>query len=521
MASLESNGRDSLPPPGSSGVGSSRGDAGGVELLLWLSELARGSAEDEQTDLHDGNGRAAPHSIGPFRLETLLGQGAYGAVFRAFDTELERSVALKVAWPHVMFDRISAQRFVEEPKTAAALDHSGIVKIYRSGWVDAVCYIAFELVDGPSLRQWLKAQGHVPFRVAAELIAQVAVAVQHAHEHGVVHRDLKPGNILLKPRPGNPALPFEPAVGDFGLAARARPTALSTLTGTRDVIGTDPYVAPEQLDGGKGNAQPGSDVFSLGVILYELVAGRRPFDGETAEETRSLIRNDEPPSIRTFRPTVPRDLTTIISKCLQKSPSVRYRSAKELADDLRRFLNHEPIRARRVAAWQRAWKYARRKPLVVSLVSLAAISVIAIASLFGALIANRISAAQRIEAAEAAKAVVERIERHRQYAANIRHAAESLRTAGPREAMSLLSECRSQVKESPGPGIEWHFLRSQIGNADRIIAGHDEWINVVRFSPDGKVMVSAGEDTKGVPSLWCAGTRAFFERPAAVLAGSW
>ena len=501
MTNLESNGRDALdasgdvesgPPPGSGGVG----------LLVWLSELARGPSDDGH--LVDGDGCCAARVIGPFRLEALIGQGAYGAVFRAFDTELERSVALKIAWPHVMFDKVSARRFVEEPKTGAALDHPGIVRIYRSGWVDAVCYIAFELIDGPTLRDWLKSQEHVPFNLAAEIIATVADAVQYAHERGVIHRDVKPGNILLNPRPGNDHFPYRPMVGDFGLAARARPAALSALTGTHDVIGTDPYVAPEQLDGNKGKTEPASDVFSLGVMLYEVVAGRRPFDGENAEDTRRLIRDEEPPSVRSFRPSVPLDLWTIISKCLQKSPAARYESAGELAADLKRFINHEPILARRVAFWQRAWKYARRKPLVVSFASLAAVSVIVVASLLGALVANRISASRRIEVAEATADVAQRMERQRQYAANIRHAAESLHRAGSHEATALLEECRTLADDPAHCGIEWDFLRSQIGNADHVIESHRGRIYVLRFSPDGEFVVSAGQDTH--VNLWDTST---------------
>ena len=184
MANLDFNGQDSLTPTDWQDGSPSFGDAIGVALLVWLAELARGSDDGNAIEGDFGNGFDTPRAIGPFRLDALLGRGAYGAVFRAFDTELERPVALKVAWPHVMFDKISSRRFVDEPKTAAALDHPGIVKIYRSGWIDAVCYIAFELVDGPTLHRWLKQQQRVPFNIAAEILACVADAIQYAARTG-------------------------------------------------------------------------------------------------------------------------------------------------------------------------------------------------------------------------------------------------------------------------------------------------------------------------------------------------
>ncbi|MBI2826638.1 MAG: serine/threonine protein kinase [Planctomycetia bacterium] len=173
-----------------------------------------------------------PHAIGRFRPENVLGQGAYGVVLRAFDTELERPVALKLAWPHVMFDAVASRRFIEEPKAAAALNHRGIVKVYDSGWIDSVSYIALELVDGPTLGEWLAGQTHVPYRVAVQIVHDVAEAVHFAHARGIVHRDLKPSNILLRPGGQQGPFPYEPVVGDFGLARRPRMSPRSNLTGT-------------------------------------------------------------------------------------------------------------------------------------------------------------------------------------------------------------------------------------------------------------------------------------------------
>ena len=265
-------------------------DSRTLALLVWLSELSQETADGNFAKCGGyPSGELPP--IGTFRLEAILGKGAYGVVFRAFDTELGRQVALKVAWPHVMFDAISSRRFIEEPKAAASLQHPGIVQVYKSGWLDAVCFIALELVEGPNLAEWLKDQPRVPFRLAAELMRKPPLQSIRAHVHGVIHRDLKPSNILLSSNNAQAAFPYVPLVTDFGLARRSRNETATNLTATHDVLGSDPYIAPEQLESRKSEPIAASDIFSLGVILFELVTGRRPFDGETAEETRYLIRS--------------------------------------------------------------------------------------------------------------------------------------------------------------------------------------------------------------------------------------
>ena len=472
--------------------------AGTVDPLLWLSARSREFEEGEETD--PDFYAQLPETIGPFRLEAVLGRGSYGIVFRAFDRELERYVALKVAWPHIMYSAISSQRFINEPKTVASLNYPGIVKVFHSGWLGSICYIAFELIEGPTLAAWLKQHSRLPARLTAQYVCGIAKSVHFAHVIGILHRDLKPSNILLRPRAGKEAFSFEPVVTDFGLARDSRLAKLGNATATRVVVGTDQYVSPEQIAGDKTQLGPSSDVFSLGVILYEVIAGRRPFDADTVTDTHRLISTEEPPSIRSFRRDIPKELETIISKCLEKSPSRRYTSAEALADDLGRWLNHEPIQARPSTIRQRCWKYAQRRPLVVSLWLLMLLSTLTIAGLLGAWINERLTSANRIEAAEAASSVAEGMERQHQYASNIQHADAAFRRGGRREVMELLEECRVIAHDPVQRDIEWDYLWAQVNDFDASLDAHDGAVHDVRFTSSSDTLISAGED--GQVILW-------------------
>ena len=474
---------------------------GSHALLAWMSALARG--EPEKNPLESAPCQhTLPPKLGRFRLESILGQGGYGVVFRAFDTSEERPVALKIAWPHVMYDRVSSQRFVDEPKASASLDHSGIVRIYTSGWVGPICYIALELIDGPTLSAWCEAHGSVPPQHGAQIVKAVAEAIQYAHENDIIHRDLKPSNILLRPCNGGEGFGYEPVVTDLGLARRLRASALADATATQAVVGTDHYMSPEQALGQK--VGPLSDVFSLGVVLYELVLGRRPFDGNTSLEVREHILHDDPPSMRASHRSVPKDLEAIILKCLEKSPGNRYESAQHFADDLGRFLAGEPVHAQRKTIWQNAWKYAKRKPRVVTMWLLAVATALLFAGMLGAFIDDRANASRQIASAERLAAVADGNERQHQYAANIQHAHEALRRGGRREVLELLDECRLLAHEPVQRGIEWDFLWAQTNDADRTLRGHDKSVHAVRFSPDGHLLISGGEDGRVI--IWDAST---------------
>ena len=324
-----------------------------------------------------------PARIGRFVIERTLGQGGFGIVYLAVDPALGRHVALKVPRLHALADAGLVERFRREARAAAALDHPNIVPVLETGQVASLYFIASSYCPGPNLAQWLKQQsGLVDPRLAAQLIARLADAVHYSHTRGVLHRDIKPGNVLLVPHTEertDDGLPFTPRLTDFGLAKLVEQTlAEATLnpdaaTATQQLLGTPAYMAPEQAGGRSAEpASPACDVYSLGAVLYELLSGRTPFTGPNiADVLHQVVRDDVTPP-RRLRHDLPRDLETICLKCPEKDPQRRYFSAQQLADDLQRYLANKPIAARRPTLGYRLAKLARRHrgAVVASLLSL-------------------------------------------------------------------------------------------------------------------------------------------------------
>jgi tetratricopeptide (TPR) repeat protein len=300
-------------------------------------------------------GASESRCIGHFQLLQQLGRGAFGSVWKARDQELDRVVAIKL--PHgQQLDEIDAERFLREARAAAQLRHAGIVAVHEVGREAGQIYIVSEFIHGATLREWLDVKA-VSFRDAAQMMIAIAQALEHAHQHGVIHRDLKPANILVDQHGA-------PHIADFGLAKRDAGELTMTLEG--QVLGTPAYMSPEQARGEGHRVDARSDVYSLGVILFELLTGELPFRGTQRMLTLQIL-HDEPPSPRKLNGHIPKDLETITLKCLAKEPNRRYQTADELAADLRRFLDGEPIRARPVSRLERVWRWCRRRPAVVGL----------------------------------------------------------------------------------------------------------------------------------------------------------
>ena len=295
--------------------------------------------------------------IGRYVIRGNLGSGSFGDVCLAYDPLADRVVALKL--PRTDRHRPGArEEFLGEARAAARLaSHDNVVPVWDVGEHGPLVYIVSEFCEGGSLARWQRARTEaVPFRLAARIVAELADGVQHAHDGGVLHRDLKPDNVLLRPTvPGPDGLAFVPRVADFGLARRGDDDAV----GNR-VHGTHGYMAPEQTGGRASEIGPATDVYGLGAILYALLTGRPPFDGDDTSEVVDRIRTEAPRPVRAARPDVPRDLELIGLRALAKNPADRYKSAGELADDLRCFLAGEPISGS--SWWEHARTWPRRRP---------------------------------------------------------------------------------------------------------------------------------------------------------------
>ena len=444
--------------------------------------------------------------FGDYELLGELGRGGMGVVYQARQLSLHRTLALKVIAPEQVASPKAAERFRTEAETAANLDHPHIVPLYDSGECDGQHYFTMKLIEGQSLAQAL-ADGQTKEREtwkhlqelpspptqaptlplaypseprptrfdpnqAASLLAKVADAVHYAHQHGILHRDLKPGNILIDSA-------GEPYVTDFGLAKLVQSDSSLTLSG--EVLGTPAYMAPEQAAGKAKQMTTAADIYSLGAILYELLTGRTPFRGETPVETLHALLHTEPEAPRSLNRVVPRDLETICLKCLEKEPARRYTSAQALAEDLRRFIGGETVQARPIGPVGKGWRWCRRKPALAA--TLLLLQIVLALGLAGILWEWR--KARREEF----------VTRENLYAADINLAHQALAADNFRQALDLLRKHIPNPGEPDLRGFEWRYLWQQCQSDELFsLPGHEQTATSVAFSPDGRVLVTGSYD---------------------------
>ena len=338
--------------------------AGWLQLRALQAEVGAlfpESSSGEPTLANGGRARVwpspeLPHVPG-YEVQEEVGRGGMGVVYKARHLRLNRVVALKMILTGAYARPAELERLLREAEAVAGLRHPNIVQVYEVGDVDRRPYFTMEFLEGGSLAAKMTGTP-LPARQAAALVADMADAIDVAHYKGIIHRDLKPGNILLT-ADGTPKLT------DFGLARRLQNGSGLTLSGA--AVGTPSYMAPEQARGAKDAIGPATDIYSLGAILYELLAGRPPFRADSSAATLQQVVADDPVSPARLNPRIPRDLETICLKCLNKDPFLRYASAQALANDLRRFQRGEPIAARPLGHLARMARWARRRPTAAAL----------------------------------------------------------------------------------------------------------------------------------------------------------
>ena len=438
---------------------------------------------------------------GRFEIHELLGHGGMGNVFRAHDPFIGRDVALKIPHPGLLLDPRARERFSREAQAAGVLRHPNIVRVLESGSVGAVDYIAFEYCEGPTLAQWLSMEDRaIPPRTAVQICISLAEAVQHAHDRGVVHRDLKPGNILIESAASGSALnafqsksaaregdlTFSPRITDFGLARMTMGS--SELTRTGATLGTAEYLAPERATGENNVTGPqASDQFSLGVILYQMLTTLSPFRRDSVVKTLAAVQGEDPSPPSRFNPHISRDLDAVCLRALRKDPKDRYESVGDFADDLMRYLDGQMTVARPISRGERAVKCVQRNKALSASIAVC-FAALLLTTVFGWISTNQVRIALKKS-------------QDMLYASDVRIAGDSLKRFNSRHAKQLLARHIPHDVNDDRRTFAWQYLWESLHQEIAVLnVPANDRVYACAFTPDDSCIVT-GHDN-GTIRIW-------------------